>query len=248
MGFFAITAVTILSITSIALHAIHLTDYKPEDPYSIVAIASTALLFILPWGKKYIPYVGEWLFILTSLCSLISQAMAYGKYVDTDAHDILIISLIASVAGAFIGHYITEKKYVRHGNALINKIKLLFILLPLIVYLIDAKVEPKPITFDVLLAVTLLCIPAYAFVTFVLISRSKLQMQRSYLSVMDTRVIRMDELFHVRRKPFVLLVTAIPLTTFSIFVADNPSAVNIAVLSLFIVALAIEHVNALYFE
>ena len=52
MGFFAITAVTILSITSIALHAIHLTDYKPEDPYSIVAIVSTALLFILPWERN----------------------------------------------------------------------------------------------------------------------------------------------------------------------------------------------------
>ena len=176
-------------------------------------------------GKKYIPYVGEWLFILTSLCSLISQAMAYGKYVDTDAHDILIISLIASVAGAFIGHYITEKKYVRHGNALINKIKLLFILLPLIVYLVDAKVEPKPITFDVLLAVTYYaCLHTHLSRSY--LSRSKLQMQQSYLSVMDTRVIRMDELFHVRRKPFVLLVTAIPLTTFSIFVADNPSAVN----------------------
>lgn len=248
MSFIAITTVTILSIVSIVLHAIHLIDYQPNDTYSITAVITTSLMFVLPWAKKFIPYVGEWLFILTSLTSLISQAMAFGKFAYTDAHDILLVSVIASVLGAFVGHYITNKKRIRHGNPLINKIKLLFILSPMILYLLDAKVDPKPITFDVLIVLTLICLPIYAFITFILITRTKLSMARSYISIMGENVLRLDELFHKRRKPLVLLVSAIPLTTFSIIVAENPSTSNIIILSLFVVALAFEHINALYFD
>lgn len=248
MSFIAITTVTILSIVSIVLHAIHLIDYQPNDTYSITAVITTSLMFVLPWAKKFIPYVGEWLFILTSLTSLISQAMAFGKFAYTDAHDILLVSVIASVLGAFVGHYITNKKRIRHGNPLINKIKMLFILSPMILYLLDAKVDPKPITFDVLIVLTLICLPIYAFITFILITRTKLSMARSYISIMGENVLRLDELFHKRRKPLVLLVSAIPLTTFSIIVAENPSTSNIIILSLFVVALAFEHINALYFD
>ena len=248
MSFTAITTVTILSIVSIVLHAIHLIDYQPNDIFSITAVVSTSLMFVLPWAKKFIPYVGEWLFILTSLTSLISQAMAFGKFAYTDAHDILLVSVIATVLGAFVGHYISNNKKVRHGNKLVNKIKMLFILSPMILYLLDAKIDPKPIAFDVLIALTLLCIPIYAFITFILITRTKLSMSRSYISIMGENVIRLDELFHTRRKPLVLLVSAIPLTTFSIIVAENASTTNIIVLALFVVALALEHINALYFD
>ena len=79
MSHFALVGVTLLSVLSIALHIIHLNDYKPDDPTSIVAVASTGALFILPWAKSYIPYVGEWLFILASLTSLISQAISFGQ-------------------------------------------------------------------------------------------------------------------------------------------------------------------------
>ena len=68
---------------------------------------------------------------------------------DTGAHDILLISVVLSVASAFVGHYITKKDRIRHGNTLVNKIKMLFIVAPLIIYLLDAKIDPKPIAFDV---------------------------------------------------------------------------------------------------
>lgn len=248
MSFTAVITVTILSIVSIVLHTMHLIDYQPNDIFSITAIISTSLLFVLPWAKKFIPYVGEWLFILTSLTSLISQAMSFGKFAYTDAHDLLLVSLIASILGAFVGHYITNRNRIRHGNPLINKIKMLFILLPMIIYLLDAKIDPKPIAFDVLIVLSLICLPIYAFITFILITRTKLSMTRSYISIMGENVIRLDDLFHKRRKPLVLLVSVIPLTTFSIIVADNASSINIIILSLFIVALVFEHINALYFD
>lgn len=247
MSYITTVIVSILSTISIILQAIHLSDYHPDDPYSIVAIVSTASMFVLPWGKKYIPYIGEWLFILASLTSLISQAMTYGKYVDTDAHDILLISVVLSVAGAFIGHYIAKKNTIRHGNSMVNKLKMLLIVSPLIIYLLDAKIDPKPIAFDVLLIFTILCIPTYAFMTFVLITRNKYEIQRSYIQFMDYNV-SMEYLFHKRRKPINLIVSAIPLTTFSVFVGENPSTVNILILALFIGALALEHINALYFD
>lgn len=248
MQHFALVGVTLLSILSIALHAIHLNDYKPNDPTSIVAIVSTGSLFILPWAKGFIPYVGEWVFILASLTSLISQAISFGQYHLTDAHDILLISVIASVGGAFLGHYIRKRERVWHGNQLVHKLKMLFVVGSIIVFLLDAKIEPKPIYFDVLLMLTIICVTVYTFIAFVLAATNKNQIKHSYIQLVGMHTITMEEAFHHRRKAWNLVTAAVPLTVFSIFVGEDPTTVNIVVLSLFVVALALEHINALYFS
>ncbi len=245
---FALISVTILSVLSIILQSVNLMDYHPDDTYSIVAIVSTALMFVLPWSRRFLRGVGDWLFIITSLVSLISQAMAFGKYAKTDAHDILLISTVASVLGAFVGHFIkTKKDEVYHGSPLINKFKMLFIVASLIVYLLDSKMDPKPIAFDIMLVLTIICIPIYLFITFVLITLKPEEIKSGYVKLMDNEM-PLKEFFHRRRKPLTLLVSAIPLTTYSIFVGEMTSTVNIVTLGLFLMALVLEHVNALYFK
>tara|TARA_B100001027_G_C16215331_1_gene307152 strand:- start:218 stop:940 length:723 start_codon:yes stop_codon:yes gene_type:complete len=232
--------VTVFSTVSIILHAIHLADYHPGDTYSVIVIASTGSLFILPWAKKLFFGVGEWLFIAASLLSLISQGLTFGKYHDTDAYYILLISLLFSILGAFTGHYIREGRSIKHGNTLINKFKTLFLTLPVLVYFLNAKIHPIPITFPMLSIVSFFCILIYNLVTYLFITRNKYEIGRS--SSMTQEVIVYN------RKSITLLVSAIPLSTFSIYVGEDSSVVNIVMLILFIIAIVLEHVNALYFD
>ena len=265
----ALLLVVLFSSLSIILTAIHLVDYESDDTLSIVSITSTALLFILPWASKYIPYVGDWLFILTSLTSLVSQAITYGKYVDENNSDILAYSLLATIGGAFFGHFIRKKdpnrfagltkkewreynsgsRYRRDyfGSAIVHKLKSIFVILSALTYLIDARINKSEIRFRTLLILSLICMTFYILISMAMTVWTTWEIYHLKISSQDMRIgLRFRDIYAMK-KPLNLILSAIPLTTFSIFVGESQSIANILTLTLFIMGIAMDHVNALYF-
>ena len=70
-----------LTITSIVLHSIHLADTNAIS--SIVSIVFLSLMFVTPMLKRFLGDIGQWIFIVVAVGSLISQSYAYGEYIHT---------------------------------------------------------------------------------------------------------------------------------------------------------------------
>ena len=265
----ALWLVVLFSSLSIILTAIHLADYESDDTLSFVSLISTALLFVLPWARSFIPYVVDWLFILTSLTSLVSQAITYGKYADADTSDILAYSLLATIGGAFFGHFIqkrdpnrfaglTKKEWreynsgsrYRHdyfGSAIVHKLKSIFVILSALTYLIDARINKSEIKFRTLLILSLICMAFYILISMAMTVWTTWEIYHLKISSPDMRIgIRFRDIYAMK-KPLNLILSAIPLATFSIFVVESQSIANILTLTLFIMGIAMDHVNALYF-
>lgn len=265
----ALLLVVLFSSLSIILTAIHLVDYESDDTLSFVSIISTALLFILPWARSYIPYVGDWLFILTSLTSLISQAITYGKYVNEKSSDILAYSLLVTIGGAFFGHFIrkrdsnrfaglTKKEWKEYnsgyryhrdyfGSAIVHKLKSIFVILSALTYLINVRINPSEIRFRMLLILSLICMVFYIMISMAMTVWTTWEIYHLKISSSDMRIgLRFRDIYTLK-KPINLILSVIPLVTFSIFVGESQSIGNILTLTLFIMAIAMDHVNALYF-
>lgn len=273
-----IAIVSILSLLSLVIQIINITpDYNSNDLISIVAIGFLGLLFIVPMLKRFkkIKPIVDWVFIVVSVGSLVSQGIAYGKHRNTNAVDLLAVSVVSTLLASFLGHYIRETPYekmirefqidtLKKGGMqytdkviefqeelqkvlpkLISKkqipiygAKMIFIIVPLITYIMDHLLNDRTVVMEGVVIGTLAGLSVYLLVTILVMMYAFETSVKISISTID---INMSILLN--KKLYNLISSAIALTGLSILVGIEQTPAAIISGSSLVVALVLEHIK-----
>ena len=97
-----------LTITSIVLHSIHLADTNAIS--SIVSIVFLSLMFVTPMLKRFLGDIGQWIFIVVAVGSLLSQSYAYCENIPNEK---LGVSVLCTLVASYLGHMFKERKKIK---------------------------------------------------------------------------------------------------------------------------------------
>ena len=261
-----IAIVSILSLLSLVLQIISITpDYNSNDLISIVAIGFLGLLFIVPMLKRFkkIKTIVDWVFIVVSVGSLVTQGIAYGKHRNTNAVDLLAVSVVSTLLASFLGHfikagpyqqYMTDKMKDRknmHFQDIDDAIKLIpkkqfpiyaakmvFIIVPLITYLIDHLLNDRTVVMEGIVIGTLAGLIVYLLVTLLVMMFAFETSMKAYIGTLDVNLTIL-----INKKPYCLISSAVALAGLSILVGIEQTPAAIINGSSLIVALVLEHIK-----
>lgn len=244
--------VVVLTIASIVLQSINLANHHNDCTSSVLSIVFLALMFVIPMLKRFLGDIGQWIFIVVAVASLLAQSYAYGEHINDDSNTLLGISVVATLVASYLGHKFkdsSKRKVIRNESVrwymLIHIAKFVLASLSTILVIVNLTNHENVDGVIVLLIASLIIYISLAGLSAFVSPEGQVQLYVEFLCGLERiQMLRLN----TGSKGLKIISGAVALSGLSILVGDSGNGVDITALVAMVLALVCDHIAVMYYR